>query len=191
MAGGPSCPVSGRSRNTRSSSAGSGSINRSSSPFISSSVRSSLHLLVSPAAPPNGRRSGGSSKRTKRAGDPQPRVLRGGLLLERQRHQIEVDSRCPPCRVAAEHNSRRANAKRGEVHPEDVGVLLIVRVQGKAPVQRGEGAQTTQRQLTSPDEDLGSSADHHARAQVGERAGQLIPPAQIAPDRGVVRHIGP
>jgi hypothetical protein len=62
------------------------------------------------------------------AGYPPPRVQRGRLLVQRQRHQIEVDSRRPPSRVVTEHNPQRPESKLGKVDPEHIRIVVVVGV---------------------------------------------------------------
>src|SRR5918994_7994095 len=106
-----------------------------------SAGRSSRAPSSSPAMPPDGRRRGGHRNRTKHTGGPPSRVLRGGLLVERQRREPEVDRGRPQARFLAEDDAAGADAELGEVDPEDVGVLVVVGVQEKALVQRGDWAQ--------------------------------------------------
>src|SRR6202162_1339121 len=99
-----------------------------------------------------------------------------------------MDSHRPALRLAAEDDSHRAEIKRGGVDPEDVWILLIVRVQYEAFVYRRNRSQNSKRQLTAPDEDLGSQADHGPQPRAGSTGRQLVPGAEIAPDLRVLRH---
>lgn len=62
----------------------------------------------------------------------------GRLLLERQRLRPEVGVKC--CRadsdLAAKHDADRRHPELRNVEPEHVGVLLVIGVERKAPVER-------------------------------------------------------
>ena len=101
-----------------------------------------------------------------------------------------MDSRRPRSRFATEHDPRGAEAKLGQVDPEDAGILVVVRVEGKAPVHRGYRAQGPERQLTAPHEDLGAEAGEAPRLGIGQLGGNRVPAAELAPDLGMVRNVG-
>jgi len=50
------------------------------------------------------------------------------LLLEGQRREIEVDCRRPHAGFSAEDDAARADSKPGKFNPEDVRVLVVIRV---------------------------------------------------------------
>lgn len=164
-------------------------VSRSIGPCIVTVARLTGASLGEPAPPPDGRRHGGRRNRTERAGGPRSRVVRGGLLVERQRHEAEVDRCRPHPRCSAEDDAAAADANPGEVDPEDVGIPLVVRVEGKAAVHRRDRAQGPGHELPAADEDLRAGDEPPLR--IAQRATERIPAAQLAPERRAVGHIGP
>jgi hypothetical protein len=85
-------------------------------------------------APANARHGGGHPKRPKRPAEPAPWILRGRLLVQRHRRQVEMGCRLPGSRVATEHDARGAAAELCEVDPERVRVFVVIGVQRESPV---------------------------------------------------------
>ena len=137
--------------------------------------------LSTPATlPPHNLRSGGHDKYTQRAGRPQARVLAGRLLLKRQWAELEVDGGCPSSWFAAEDDTAHLHAKPGKVNPEDIRVVVVIRMQRKASVQHRYWTQDSHHQLTSPDEDLDPGAECKF-SRIGQMSGEVVPPTEIAP----------
>src|SRR4029450_1586749 len=151
-----------------------------------STASGALDDLVADAASANRGRRGGHPKCANRAGGPQPRVLDRRLLLERDWHQIEVDPRRWPSGVVSEEDAGGADAELGEVDPEDVGVLVIVGVEDKAPVDRRYRAQGSEHEPATPDQDLGASPEHGPHPQIGQRGRERVTAAEVAPYPGGV-----
>src|SRR5215212_4130721 len=156
---------------------------------IRSAGRSNRAPSSSPAMPPDGRRRGGHRNRTKHTGGPPCRVLRGRLLVERQRREIQVECRGSQARLLAEDDAAGADAELGEVDPEDVGVLVVVGVQEKALVQRRYRAQGSKRELPAADKDL--RAGDEPLLHIAERATERVPTTEVAPELRVMWNIGP
>jgi hypothetical protein len=96
-----------------------------------------------------------------------------------------VDGRRPHSWFCAEYDAAGAT-KRGQIDPEHVGVLDVIRVQGHASVQRWDRAQGPEQELTTSDDDLDPGPDREPR-RIARVAGEPVPPTQVAPDLGAVR----
>ncbi len=83
----------------------------------------------------DGRRAG-QNERTNGPGNPPSWVLALWPSLKRQRAEIEVDCGRAPSRFSVEDDAARSDCKPGERNPEEVRIVLVVGMQGKAPVQR-------------------------------------------------------
>ncbi len=101
-----------------------------------------------------------------------------------------MDGRRSRSRFAAEYHAARADAELGEVDPEHVWVLVVVRVQRKPPVDRGDRAQGPKYELATAGKDLDAGAHHGAGRHIREPARKVVPPADVAPDLGVLRNVG-
>jgi hypothetical protein len=101
-----------------------------------------------------------------------------------------VDSRRRLCSVAAEHDPGRVHAVRREVDQEDVGVVRVVGMQPKVSVKGRYRAQGPKHELATPDADLDSGAEHGPRLHVGLLGSRPVPAAEVAPDLGMLRHVG-
>jgi hypothetical protein len=151
--------------------------------------RSCLLPSTSPVMPSNRGRRGGYAKRTKRAADPRPRIRGGRLLLKRQRADVEVDRGRPCHRFPAEDDPAGADAKPRQFDPEHVRILVVIRMQDKASVQRGYRAQGSENELTTSHYDFGPGADGEPR-RIGYVGRESVPTAEVCPDFGVVWNIG-
>ena len=84
--------------------------------------------------PADGKRSSGGRKRDR----PPPWVQGGGLLVERQRHQIQVDLGGHALGVLPEHDPHPLESELGQVDPERMRVIVVGGVEREARVPCGE-----------------------------------------------------
>src|SRR6266511_5698794 len=111
---------------------------------------------VSPVTPSNG---DPRHRHSERALDPQPRIRRGRSLLERRQEEIDMDFGYPAAGFAAEYDTGRPETELGQVHPEDVGIIVVIRMERKALVHGGYRVEPSKHETATTEEHLGSGAD--------------------------------
>lgn len=101
-----------------------------------------------------------------------------------------MDLGYPAARIPAEYDTGRPEPELGQVHPEDVGIIVVIRMERKPLIHSGDRAQPPKHEPTTTDEHLGSGADRQPGTRIRQPAGEPIPTADLAPHLRVVRNIG-
>ena len=112
-----------------------------------------------------------------------------------QRQSPEVcfcmDGRRAAGSIAAEHDAHARHPQLRQVEAEHVGVVLVVGMQRQATVEARDRGQRSDHQVPAAGEHLDTRGCRQTPAQVGDPRGQPVATANLRPDLGVVRDVGP
>ena len=112
-----------------------------------------------------------------------------------QRQSPEVcfcmDGRRAAGSIAAEHDAHARHPQPRQVEAEHVWVVLVVGVQRQATVEARDRGQCSDHQVPAADEHLDTRGYRQTPAQVGDPGRQPVAAANLRPDLGVMRDVGP